>query len=898
MSGERHKSVRFLQGLFPDKSAKVQLVRIRKAKDDDKQTRRFAGISVEYVNPHTEAPKIVGWIDERNGSTARWDYYFALNGVLPDLHDKARKEHTHLFRGFHVDIDCGEDPEAQKKALAKLTTERPKGVPEPTAIVASGGGYWAFWMLAEPIEVGAGAEQDTQLVANLEDVNERLRDIFDGDTGTTDISRIARLAGTNNFASDKKPHRTDKLAMVIHDDWGTGQTPRRYTLGDFVKLPAAPRKRELDEKARLSVGVAKAEGDARACPPAAETWSWAALGYAVDAKDPTTPTNPDVLSAVIAQGPDGRVGLDGIDPGTSWKKPDGSWNRSEAVFWVCAEMDRRGVPPEVAAAVILDRKMLISDHLYSHVAGDGARDRFKREMYARRQVERAMKANDLARLAMLNDPDPPHNLEDFREWCALRYATVENVGNKYRVLIREGVDTDQHTFMTVAEFKRRFDGFTVGWPKEVKGETIFEPKHAGDAFLYDPQRVRYRGIVFDPRGDLAGPRDFNEWQGFAPYLGPKIGTFNLFRELVEGVICSGIDEHYRYLWRWMAMPIQQPGYKHGVAVALRGDYGTGKTKFAERYGDLFGPHFVSVSGTRSVAGHFNAHLHKRLLVLADEIHAHHGAEVWAALKKAITGETMMVEFKGADAFETRCYFNLIAAGNDVQILKVDSEERRWFVPTIKNTRKQDKVWFAKLDAEWADGGKEALYHHLLHEVDTTGFETEPHPRTAGFREQARHSLKGAEKLVDAFLSAATVPPIRHPDTEEMVGPFFRNGASGTPKQVFVSTTALLDWGQKQRLVPNDDGERQRMITGVGLELKKAAIPVNSEDDKRVHLRGTSRYVYGAWLDDVRECRRRYAEAKNWDPAVAYKDCPREWDVGDDPDRRGSTRRRDPGEGIF
>ncbi|MFN3499660.1 MAG: metallophosphoesterase, partial [Pannonibacter indicus] len=58
----------------------------------------------------------------------------------------------------------------------------------------------------------------------------------------------------------------------------------------------------------------------------------------------------------------------------------------------------------------------------------------------------------------------------------------------------------------------------------------------------------------------------------------------------------------------------------------------------------------------------------------------------------------------------------------------------------------------KANMAWlAHGGKEALYHHLLHEVDTTGFETEPHPRTAGFREQARHSLKGAEKLVDAFL---------------------------------------------------------------------------------------------------------------------------------------------------
>ena len=80
-------------------------------------------------------------------------------------------------------------------------------------------------------------------------------------------------------------------------------------------------------------------------------------------------------------------------------------------------------------------------------------------------------------------------------------------------------------------------------------------------------------------------------------------------------ICQANDDLYDWVICWMAEIVQQPTRKSGTALAIRGLQGTGKTKFAEVFGSLFGSHYVVAADPRYITGHFNSHLSACLLLL-------------------------------------------------------------------------------------------------------------------------------------------------------------------------------------------------------------------------------------------------------------------------------------------
>lgn len=596
-------AVKFLCGLFSVEPRKVQLVAIQKGKGP---------VDTRLVHPETEAPLIDKFLDEHNSTRARRHCYFGINEVTTPGKKAKASEIGHV-RAFHVDIDCGESEEAQKRALDRLMKDRPAGVPEPTAIVFSGGGFWAFWALKDPIAVNG----DEALLENLTDVNRRLAEVFEAEGGDScfDISRIARLPGSINYASDKGGGRTDRKATVLHDDWGTGQKPRRYALNDFLKLPAGEGRSAVGKRSGPGRGAGAASaGGGRSCPPPVPAVSWTDLGYQIG--DDGEPTNPDDLSAVIASGPDARD-LSERELRERWKKPSGEWDRSLAVYYVCCELDRRGVKPDVIAAVILDRTFGISDHLYDHVKGEGERPSFSRAMYARRQVERAMADNDAVMAEKIAAPEPPFLYAEALPWLNARYATIENFGGKYRVMARPGVDDPvEPKFQDKTQWAFRFDGQMVGVPDPESGDLKSVP--LAKAWLGDRRRSRFNRVEFDPEG-APDPNVLNLWQGF--HLPNKATDCEEYLALTRDVIAAGDPVVFDYLVKWMALRIQRPGLKLEVALALQGGQGLGKSLWVELFGDLFGAHFVAVSGKHGIASNFNAHLQRCLLLLGDEMNA-------------------------------------------------------------------------------------------------------------------------------------------------------------------------------------------------------------------------------------------------------------------------------------
>ena len=98
----------------------------------------------------------------------------------------------------------------------------------------------------------------------------------------------------------------------------------------------------------------------------------------------------------------------------------------------------------------------------------------------------------------------------------------------------------------------------------------------------------------------------------------------------------------------MARAVQEPWKPGEVAVVLRGEKGTGKTFFADHFGELFGEHYVQMSSSHHLVGHFNAHMETAIVVFADEAYWAGDKQGEGTLKTLITGNAIRIERKGVE----------------------------------------------------------------------------------------------------------------------------------------------------------------------------------------------------------------------------------------------------------
>ena len=122
----------------------------------------------------------------------------------------------------------------------------------------------------------------------------------------------------------------------------------------------------------------------------------------------------------------------------------------------------------------------------------------------------------------------------------------------------------------------------------------------------------------------------------------------MLRDHILKVVCSGNEQHYDYLIKWMAYGVRHPGEPIGVAIAFRGAQGAGKGVVARTYGSLFGRHFVHIANGDQLTGRFNASLATSCAVFLDEA-------LWAGdkkgegvLKALITEPRLQLEAKFRD----------------------------------------------------------------------------------------------------------------------------------------------------------------------------------------------------------------------------------------------------------
>ena len=645
------------------------------------------GIDTATFYPKTE-DALLKWLNEYNGKR---NLYFHVNSPMRYLKKKADCEEILSVDWFHVDIDprAGEDlDEERERALALLTTNLPEGIPKPTVIIFSGGGYQAFWKLEDPIQI----DGDLPKAEDAKRYNVQLEIRFGADN-CHNIDRIMRLPNTMNIpdARKVKKGRTATLAKCVQFD------DISYPLSAFTAAQSVQMQNETTFGSGSSQ-VVTISGNIDRIDDADELDEWGV---------------PQRVKIIMAQGH-----LED-EP----KKGDNS--RSAWLFDFVCNMVRSDVPDDVIFSIITDPDWPISKSVLD-LKGNA-------EKYAIKQIESAKFAAIDPWLKYFND----------------NYAVVKNFGNKCLVISDQHDHSLKRNRLTRQTFETLTQAYSH---KQVQiGTDKFDnPKYmpAGKWWLQNEHRRQYSAIAFAPEVTL--PDDiYNLWRGFAVTSEP--GNCDLFLNHIRENVCSGDESYYEYLIKWMARATQFPERPGYVAIVMRGGRGVGKSFFAHTFGQLFGRHYMHISNSGHLVGNFNSHLRDLVVLFADEAFFAGDKKHESILKTLVTEEQMAIEAKGIDVEMAPNCIHLIMASNDLHVIPAGGDERRFFVVDVGDGKKQNNDYFRAISDQMEmknDKGEGAGYRALLDHLrtmDITDFEVRQVPNTEALREQKLLSLSVVEE---------------------------------------------------------------------------------------------------------------------------------------------------------
>lgn len=625
------------------------------------------------------------WIADRNGKT---NLYFMVNTPGGKLESKAAKEDVHTIHYLHVDVDprAGEDiAEEQERALHLLTDKRPEWLPQPTFVTFSGGGYQAFWKLIEPIEVKGNIER----IEDFECYNRGIEHKLGGDH-CHNADRIMRLPGTLNIPNKKKK------AKGRVPTWATLTEHNAAAVVELTQFkPTMPLKKQEDSRSTSNDRTVKISGNVPRLNDLAELDEWKV---------------PDRIKVIIAQGH--LRDIEGPKTGDD--------SRSGWLFDCVCGLKRAGVPDDLIYGIITDPQWHVSESV---------RDKGRMmDRYAKRQIAQAGEDAIDPRLKFMND----------------QFAIIESPKCKVAEEWDERYETDSGTICRSVLVRQSFEDFRNRHMNQKVVIKMPDGKDKittlGEWWLNHPQRRTYHHIDFTPGREQDGV--YNLWKGFA--VEPRKGNCSLYLEHIRKNICNGNDELYTYVVNWMARAVQFPGYTGQTALVLRGGQGTGKGVFAKNFLALFGRHGMQVTNVRHFLGNFNAHLRDCVMLFADEAFFAGDKSHESLLKTLVTEETMQIEAKGIDVEVGPNYVHLIMASNSDWVIPAGPAERRFVVCDVADSQQQNETYFAALQAEMNNGGREALLDMLL-EHDISAFSVRKFPRTEALAGQRTFTLDPIEE---------------------------------------------------------------------------------------------------------------------------------------------------------
>lgn len=227
-------------------------------------------------------------------------------------------------------------------------------------------------------------------------------------------------------------------------------------------------------------------------------------------------------------------------------------------------------------------------------------------------------------------------------------------------------------------------------------------------------------------------------------------AFQLFNEHLS-ILVNHNDDDKDYLMTFVAHIFQRPGEKVPRAHVFRSKPGCGKGTLSELLESLLGMYYQYTQGLDGITQQFNASLvAQKLVIIVDEVEIMEHVKVEQKLKSLISEKTAKVEKKYMDAFNIRNMFRIFIFSNEMNPIKITSDDRRYGVFDCSDDRINDADFWDELHALYGDVDVQRYIFDQLMEVDVTkyNFNTPSSiPITKARQELIGHNLAWIDRFV-------------------------------------------------------------------------------------------------------------------------------------------------------
>lgn len=320
-----------------------------------------------------------------------------------------------------------------------------------------------------------------------------------------------------------------------------------------------------------------------------------------------------------------------------------------------------------------------------------------------------------------------------------RYAVVTGGKNSGRIV--DLSDPREPQFLTKDRFHTPYQNRRIPIPTN----DGVKPMPVSALWLTYEKRRDVTDIGFEPpESPFPLPDDaHNIWRGFA--IEAKEGNSHdpLLAHLFDNV-CRGDEALFEWLIAWLADLVQRPGNKPGVAVALRGEFGAGKSILYEYLRRIFGRHAMKISRPEHLTGRFNAHMAGLCLLGVEEGFWAGDKDSESVLKDLITAPEVTVEQKFADPYTIHNHVHILVTSNADWVVPAAPGDRRWAVLDVSPQRKNDRAFWGPIYAALEGNGPAHLLSYLLNYRYERSILFRP-PMTTAKAEQAVGSMNTVER---------------------------------------------------------------------------------------------------------------------------------------------------------
>lgn len=178
------------------------------------------------------------------------------------------------------------------------------------------------------------------------------------------------------------------------------------------------------------------------------------------------------------------------------------------------------------------------------------------------------------------------------------------------------------------------------------------------------------------------------------------------------------------LLAWMAQVVQRPGVKIGWAPVIQSMEGAGKTVFERIMQAAVGRSYMHKPKAKQLnegGGKFNGWMHRKLLIIINEVKSDEKRELVEIMKEWITDDPVEMEYKGQDQFVGDNPTNWLMFTNYKDAIPINDDSRRYAVmysaiqkgEDLERLGMRSNDYFTKLYSWAKNGGAAAMVDWLM-----------------------------------------------------------------------------------------------------------------------------------------------------------------------------------------